>query len=58
MHLECSFIKEAIEFTLGVAVTPGFLLIRCKLPQRYITHFVMIVRAEIGVLQIGIRAQG
>ena len=35
-----------------------FTAVRCKLPQRYITHFVMIVRAEIGVLQVGIRAQG
>ena len=33
--LRVEFVKEVIEFTLGVAVAPSFLLIRCKLPLMY-----------------------
>ena len=40
------FVKEVIEFTLGVAVAPSFLLIRCKLPLMYYYGFVINVRVE------------
>jgi len=44
--LRGEFVKEVIEFTLGVAVAPRFLLIRCKLPLMYYYGFVINVRVE------------
>ena len=44
--LRVEFVKEVIEFTLGVAVAPSFLLIRCKLPLMYYYGFVINVRVE------------